>query len=190
MVDSTEEGGILMNDLLKDTMEDEDSMKGRFLTFIVGKEAFGIEIKNVVEIIGIQSITEMPETPEYIKGIINLRGKIVPAMDVRLRFKIPSKEYDDRTCVIVVNISDISVGLIVDSVAEVMTIPSSDITDKPELGTKNSSGYIKNIGKTEDKVILLIDCEKLLTEPELEREFERELEQELKQELKAVSQKA
>lgn len=148
--------------------QEEDTQKGRFLTFILGKETYGIEIKHVTEIIGIQAITEIPELPEYIKGIINLRGKIIPVMDVRLRFKKEPKEYNDRTCVIVIDIKDISVGLIVDSVSEVLTILEEDIVEPPQMNKGFNNRYIKRIGKVGNDVKLLLDCEKLLTEDELE----------------------
>lgn len=157
-----------MTDAHENIMDmEEDTQKGRFLTFLLGKETYGIEIKYVTEIIGIQAITEIPELPEYVKGIINLRGKIIPVMDVRLRFKKEPKEYNDRTCVIVIDINDISIGLIVDSVAEVLTIPDQDIVEPPQMNKGLHNKYIKNIGKVGNDVKLLLDCEKLLTEDEL-----------------------
>ena len=158
-----------MADVIENTMDmEEDTQKGRFLTFSLGNESYGIEIKYVTEIIGIQTITVIPELPEYVKGVINLRGKIIPVMDVRLRFKKEAKEYNDRTCVIVIDINDISIGLIVDSVSEVLTIPEEDIVEPPKMNKSFSNRYIKNIGKVENGVKLLLDCEKLLTEDELE----------------------
>ncbi len=148
--------------------QEEDTQKGRFLTFSLGKETYGIEIKYVTEIIGIQAITEIPELPEYIKGIINLRGKIIPVMDVRLRFKKEPRAYNDRTCVIVVDITDISIGLIVDSVSEVLSIPEQDIVEPPQMNKGFNNRYIKRIGKVGNEVKLLLDCEKLLTENEIE----------------------
>jgi purine-binding chemotaxis protein CheW len=157
-----------MSDIIDNIMElEEDTQKGRFLTFVLGKETYGIEIKYVTEIIGIQAITEIPELPEYVKGIINLRGKIIPVMDVRLRFRKDPKEYNDRTCVIVIDINDLSIGLIVDSVSEVLSIPEDAIVEPPK-NAAFSNRYIKNIGKVGNDVKLLLDCEKLLTENELE----------------------
>lgn len=147
--------------------QEEDTQKGKYLTFLIGSETYAIEISYVTEIIGIQPITEVPEVPEYIRGIINLRGKIIPVMDVRLRFKKPFMEYAERTCVIVINVNEISIGLIVDSVAEVIAIPDSDIVAPPEVG-KGSSKYIKGIGKTGKDVILILDCGMLLTESDIE----------------------
>lgn len=142
----------------------EDTQKGRFLTFAIGKEVYGIEIKYVTEIINIQKITEVPELPNYIKGIINLRGKIIPVLDVRLRFRKEAKEYNDRTCIVVVDIEDISVGLIVDSVSEVTSIIESDIVPPPDANTGFNNKYIKGIGKVGDEVKLLLDCSKLLSD--------------------------
>lgn len=158
-----------MADIVESTMEmEEDTQKNRFLTFSLGKESYGIDIKYVIEIIGIQSITEIPELPEYVKGIINLRGKIVPVIDVRLRFKKDEKKYNDRTCVIVVDINNISIGLIVDSVAEVVTIPEEDMVEPPQVNTGANNRYIKKIGKIGNEVKLLLDCEKLLLEDEID----------------------
>lgn len=158
-----------MTNIIEDNLElEEDTLKGRYLTFSIGKETYGIEIKYVTEIIGLQTITEVPELPEYVKGIINLRGKVIPVMDVRLRFKREPLEYNDRTCVIVVDINDISIGLIVDSVAEVITIPDGDIVEPPQMNKGFNNRYIKNIGKVGENVKLLLDCEKLLTGEEIE----------------------
>lgn len=147
---------------------DEDTQKGKYLTFTLGSESYGIEIKYVTEIIGIQPVTEVPELPEYIKGIINLRGKIIPVMDVRLRFKKPFREYNDRTCVIVIDVQDVSVGLIVDSVSEVLPIPGGEIVPPPEI-QKVGNRYIKGIGKVYGEVKLLLDCDKLLNDDEAEK---------------------
>lgn len=158
-----------MSEVLENNLEmEEDTLKGRYLTFTIGNECYGIEIKYVTEIIGMQEITEIPELPEYVKGIINLRGKIIPLMDIRLRFKKEPREYNDRTCVIVVDIKDLSLGLIVDSVAEVLTIPEEDIVEPPQMNKNINNRYIKNIGKVGSDVKLLLDCERLLTEGELE----------------------
>lgn len=151
----------LINNEFELEME-EDTQKGKYLTFILGKESYGIEIQYVTEIIGIQAITEIPELPDYVKGIINLRGKIIPVMDVRLRFKKEVKEYNDRTCVIVIDINDLSIGLIVDSVAEVINIPEQDIEAPPKMNKGYNNRFIKNIGKVGNDVKLLLDCEKLL----------------------------
>lgn len=145
----------------------EDAQKGRFLAFMIGSEAYGIEIKYVTEIIGIQSITEMPEMPSYVKGIINLRGRIIPLIDVRLRFGKEPRDYDDRTCVIVVGVGGFSYGLIVDSVFEVLTIPDEEMSPLPEINTTTSNKFIKSIGKTASGIVLTVDCERLLTSDDI-----------------------
>jgi len=158
-----------MADILEQDTNDlfEDTQKGKFLTFCMGQEFYGIEIKYVTEIIGLQPITEIPEMPEYIKGIINLRGKIIPVMDVRLRFKKPFREYNDRTCIVVIEISEVSIGLIVDTVSEVISISDEEIVAPPNV-TKEGNKYIKGIGKVGSDVKLLLDSDKLLNETDLE----------------------
>ncbi|MHC1695457.1 MAG: chemotaxis protein CheW [Eubacteriales bacterium] len=141
----------------------EDTQYGKYLIFKVGIESYGIEIKHVTEIIGIQAITQMPELPPYIKGIINLRGRIIPVMDVRTRFKMPVIEYNDRTCIIIADISDMSIGLIIDSVSEVINITDENIVAPPELG-RNTNKFLKSIGKVGNEVKLLLEYNKLLTE--------------------------
>lgn len=146
----------------------EDTQKSKFLTFSIGNEDYGFEIKYVTEIIGIQEITEVPELPNYVKGIINLRGKIIPVMDVRLRFKKAPIEYNDRTCIVVIDIHDISIGLIVDHVAEVLVILPENIVSPPTVKTGFHNRYIKGIGKVGSEVKLLLDCDKLLNDEEVE----------------------
>src|SRR5665647_3006394 len=139
-----------MAEVLDEAMEtSEDTQKGKFLTFSIGKESYGIEIKFVTEIIGMQDITEVPELPNYVKGIINLRGKIIPVIDVRLRFRKETKEYNDRTCIVVIDIKEISVGLIVDNVAEVIKIDDSNIVPPPDIKTGFHNRYVRAIGKIE-----------------------------------------
>ena len=158
-----------MSELVNEAIEtSEDTQKGKFLTFSVGDEDYGIEIYHVTEIIGIQEITEVPGLPDYVKGIINLRGKIIPVVEVRLRFKKEAIVYDDRTCIIVIDIKDITVGLIIDSVSEVLTILSENIVSPPDTRTGFQNNYVKGIGKVGNSVKLLLDCEKLLGEEELE----------------------
>lgn len=158
-----------MAEKLEELLEmEEDTQKGKFLTFSLGKEDYGIDIKYVTEIIGIQAITEVPEMPEYIKGIINLRGKIIPVMDVRLRFKKEPREYNDRTCIVVIDIREISVGLVIDGVSEVLNIPEQDIVPPPQLSKDYHQRYIKGIGKVGGGVKLLLDCDRLLSDDEVE----------------------
>lgn len=155
-----------MAEIIENIELEEDTQKDRYLTFSLGNESYGIEIKYVTEIIGIQTITEVPELPDYVKGIINLRGKIIPVMDVRIRFKKEERPYNDRTCIIVVDIMNVTIGLIVDSVSEVLTISQQDTVEPPQMnGLKNK--YIKSIGKVGNDVKLLIDCDMLLNADEI-----------------------
>ncbi len=147
--------------------ENEDTLTGKYLIFTLGEELYGMEIRYITEIIGIQPITEVPEMPAYVKGVTNLRGSIIPVMDARLRFKKAEREYDDRTCIIVLDTNAVSVGLIVDSVAEVLTLREDEIAPPPEVG-RGAHKYIQGIGKSEGKVILLLDSQRLLSDDELD----------------------
>ncbi len=149
------------------TEQEEDTMKGKYLTFSMGEELYGIEIRYITEIIVHQPITVVPGMPQYVKGITNLRGKIIPVMDARLRFKQAIREYDDRSCIIVLDRKDITSGLIVDGVSEVITIADEEVAAPPDIN-KGGLKYIKGIGKADKKVILLLDCERLLTVDEAE----------------------
>lgn len=155
-----------MAEMAEEVEQIEDTQKGKFLTFALGEEQYGIEIKYVIEIIGIQVITQVPELPPYVKGIINLRGRIIPVMDVRLRFKKEAREYTDRTCVIVIDIRDISIGLIVDTVLEVLDIPEESIVAPPDVHKGFHNKYIKGIGKVGNEVKLLLNCDRLISDEE------------------------
>lgn len=144
------------------------SQEGKFLTFSLGGEEYGIEIKYVTEIIGIQTITELPDTPDYVKGVINLRGKVVPVIDVRLRFNIEALDYHDRTCIIVVDMNRMVVGLIVDAVSEVIDIPSPQIEAPPKVTNRPANAYIKGFGKVGGEVKILLDSTKLLFDSDVE----------------------
>ena len=154
-------------DLDDDLYDDEDTQKDKYLTFHIGTEDYGISIAYVTEIIGIQSITEIPEMPDYIKGVINLRGKVIPVMDVRTRFRLEPRDYDERTCIIVVEINETSVGLVVDAVNEVADIPEDQVEPPPKSRRKGGS-YIQGIGKIDKEVKILLDINKILYDEELE----------------------
>ncbi|HWS30764.1 MAG TPA: chemotaxis protein CheW [Clostridia bacterium] len=144
--------------------EREDTQYGRYLTFPVGEESFAVAISCVSEIIGIYPITPLPDVPAHVKGIINLRGKIVPVIDIRLKFKKPAIPYDERTCVIVMETNGLFAGLIVDSVSEVLTIPDEQIVAPPSYGANEQNRYISGIGTADDKVTLILDADELLNE--------------------------
>ena len=154
--------------LQKITMDETDTQHGKFLAFELGKEAFGIEIRYVTEIVGIQKINNLPESPDYVKGIINLRGKIIPVIDLRLRFRKEAMSYTDRTCIVVIDILDTAIGIIVDCVDEVVTITDESIVPPPNYRTGLQNRYIKGIGKAGDDIRLLLDCERLFRDEEIE----------------------
>ena len=147
-------------------MADNDSQKDKYVTFKSGNEYFGIKIEYVNEIIVYQEITEIPETEDYIKGLINLRGKIIPVVDARIRFRQEPFEYNDRTCIIVLNVKNLVVGLIVEKIAEVVEITEGNIVPNPKIGKadKSQNKYVYGIGRVGDKVKLLLDPEKLLND--------------------------
>lgn len=148
--------------------EDNVVRSNKYLTFSVDKEVFGLDIRHVDDIIGIQDITLVPEQPEYIKGVINLRGKIIPTMDVRVRFKKEERDYDDRTCIVVLNMHNTSVGVIVDRVVEVLDIDEDQIAEPPRFSDEYQSHYISGIGKINDDIAMLLDCNKLLNYEQIE----------------------
>ncbi len=148
--------------------EEEDSMKGRYLAFRVHEEDYGIEIQYVTEIVGIQKIAAVPDMPDFIKGVINLRGQVIPVMDIRTRFRMPPKEYNERTCVIVVNYDENPIGLVVDSVNEVTSIPESSVCEPPRVAHSESARYVRGIGKVGDEVRIILDVSKLLYGTETE----------------------
>ena len=141
---------------------EEDTTKNKYLTFKIEGEEYGIDICHVIEIITVCSITWIPEAPDFLKGIINLRGSIIPVIDVRLRFKKEEKPYDSLTCIIVIEYENYQVGLIVDTVDEVMYIPEENISLPPNAKLKFQNKLIKNIGKIGEDVQLLLDLDKFL----------------------------
>ena len=138
----------------------------KYLTFLVDNQYFALPIRDVTEIITTQTVTQMPEFPVYVKGIINLRGKIVPLVDIRLRFHKAEREYDEHTSVVVVSIDGIDVGFIVDAVDEVLDIDNADVSPAPRMG-ETSSRYITGVGKVGEKIVLLLDSSRLLNESEI-----------------------
>lgn len=148
--------------------DSQNTQRGKYMTFKSGLEYFGLEIQYVQQIIQFQSITKIPETEDYIKGLINLRGKIVPVVDVRLRFKQGECEYNDKTCILVINVKNSTVGLIVEQIAEVVEIKEENILPPPTIGRndKGHNKYVYGIGKVGTSVKLLLDPEKLLYDEE------------------------
>ncbi len=148
---------------------EEDGQKNKYLTFLLADEYYGMEISYVTEIIGIQKITEVPRMPPYIKGVINLRGQVIPVMDVRLRFDLPERAYNDRTCIIVVSTGLIVVGLAVDEVSEVLVIPDERIEKVNRADQGVASRCIRGMAKLESGVKILLDLKELVFAGEEDR---------------------
>lgn len=138
-----------------------EELNNRYLLFNIDEAFYGLSLTTVLEIINIQKITQIPGTPDYIKGIVNLRGKVVPVIDVRIKFNLPEREYDGQTCIIVLDVNDTHVGLIVDRVSEVVTVEKSQLVDPPEVGDVVSN-YLASVSEIGNKVVLNIDCIKFL----------------------------
>ena len=136
---------------------------GKYLTFQLAGEEYGLEILRVREIIGLMDITPVPRTPEFVKGVINLRGKVIPVIDLRLKFGMEAAEATDQTCIIVVDVGQVEMGIIVDRVSEVLDIEDQDIEDAPSFGVFVDTDFILGIGKAGGKVTILLDIGKVLT---------------------------
>ncbi len=145
--------------------------EGKYLTFVLAGEEYGISILKIKEIIGMMPITSVPQTPGFVKGVINLRGKVIPVLDLRLRFGMAAMEYSERTCIIVVEIEGTSgyihVGCVVDAVSEVLNIRSLDIEDTPDFGTSLDAAYILGMAKMEGGVKILLDIDHVLSADEV-----------------------
>ncbi len=144
---------------------------GKYLTFKLGAELYGLEILKVQEIIGIMSVTHIPRSPEYVRGVINLRGKVIPVVDLRLKFAMEQMDDTDRTCIIVVQVAtaqrEVTMGIIVDEVSEVLEVRGEQIEPPPTFGSAVDTDFILGIGKVEQKVIMLLDVDRVLGGGEL-----------------------
>lgn len=169
--------GTQINDLMetaeeialsRDNIELLDENSRKYLTFLIDNETYGIGIENVTQIIGLQKITSIPNQPDYVKGVINLRGQIIPLMEVRKKFKKETIEYDDRTCIVVIKKDDMDVGLIVDRVAEVLNIRDEEIADTKEFNKDTNSHYIKGVANMNNMVIILLEIDELLSHDSLD----------------------
>jgi purine-binding chemotaxis protein CheW len=155
-----------------------EHLQGKYLTFQLGSEEYGLEILKVREIIGIMDITRLPRTPDFVRGVINLRGKVIPVIDLRLRFGLPEKEYDERTCIIVVEVREnglnVLMGIIVDSVSEVLNVVLEDLEPTPSFGVALNTDFIMGMAKGKSTVRALMDIDKVLTTDELSQLMQSE----------------
>ena len=149
-----------------DPTETSRVLGGKYLTFLLDKEEYGVEILKVREIIGLMDITKVPQTPDFVEGVINLRGKVIPVIDLRTKFGLARMEYNDQTCIIVVDVGT-TVGIIVDTVNEVHDIPSAAIEPPPTFGAAVDTTFILGMGKVKDSVKILLDVDKVLAAVEL-----------------------
>ena len=149
-----------------------DSRIGKYLSFHLGNEEFGIQVLQVREIIGVQDITAVPKTPGYMKGVINLRGKVIPVIDLRMKFGLEEIPYSQRTCIIVVQVDEengrMLMGIVVDGVSEVITINADDVEDTPDFGDGTKHPYILGLAKMKDRVKILLDIDAVLSRQEFE----------------------
>jgi purine-binding chemotaxis protein CheW len=143
--------------------QEQSTRAGKYLTFALAEEEYGLEILKVREIISMSEITSMPKTPEYVKGVINLRGKVIPVIDLRLKFTMEEAPYTDETCIIVVDVDGVEMGIIVDHVSEVLDIADGDIEDAPEFGASVNIDFILGMGKAEGRVTILLDISRVIS---------------------------
>ena len=148
------------------------NLAGKYLTFYIGEETYGLEILKVQEIIAMQEISKVPRTPEHVKGVFNLRGKVIPVVDLRLKFGMEEQERTRHTCIIIVNVQsgekEICMGVIVDQVSEVAEIAADEIEPAPSFGNQVATNFIMGMTKTKDDVKILLDIDKVLTEGDFE----------------------
>ncbi len=158
-------------DVMDQAIKSTANREGKYLTFSLAGEEYGIGILKVKEIIGLMAITTVPQTPSYVKGVINLRGKVIPVVDLRLKFGMEPMEYTDRTCIVVVEIRGaertVLMGIVVDSVSEVLNIKGSEIEDTPNFGSKLNTAFILGMAKTNDSVKILLDIDRVFREEDL-----------------------
>ena len=144
--------------------DDEEVQENKFLMFKLGSEEYGIDIKRITAIEELPQITTIPDMPNFVKGVINLRGKVIPAIDLRLRFGIEEKEYDDRTCIVIVSMNESTIGLIVDIVSEVHEIKEEDIGSPPSFNNVSGKNqYIAGLAKKGEEVKIILDVEKIIS---------------------------
>lgn len=145
--------------------------EGKYLMFTLAGEEYGVSILKIKEIIGMMPITSVPQTPEFVKGVINLRGRVIPVVDLRLRFLMDSTDHTDRTCIIVVetggDVGTVQMGIVVDSVSEVLTIKGNDIEEAPKFGAKLDTEYILGMAKIDGGVKILLDIDRVLSVDEI-----------------------
>ena len=162
--------------MIKKIENEQSELSGKYLTFILGEETYGIEILKAQEIIGLMPITKFPNVPDYVRGIINLRGKVIPVIDLRSKFNMSRHSDTDKTCIIVTQIdiddNDIRQGILVDEVSEVIDINSEEIEKRPDFGSEIQDDFVNGIGKVNNKVVILLEIEKIVSDGEFFKRME------------------
>jgi purine-binding chemotaxis protein CheW len=148
---------------MEETLKKQDAELLQLVTFSIGEEEFGVDILSVQEIIRMMDITKVPRAPDFVEGVINLRGKVIPIIDLRKRFGLSTRDHDKHTRIIVIEINNMIVGFVVDSVSEVLRIPASTVEPPPPVVSGLESEYISGVGKLEDRLLILLDLNKLLS---------------------------
>ena len=171
-INPKEEKMAATNQAVDRAVKDTGTRDGKYLTFTLAEEEYGIGILKIKEIMGMMQITTVPRTPDFVKGVINLRGKVIPVVDLRLKFGMAADAYDERTCIVVVEIEGragtVLTGLVVDSVSEVLNIKADDIEDAPTFGARLDMDYISGMAKTEGGVKILLDIDRVLNNEEID----------------------
>ncbi|KUG27919.1 positive regulator of chea protein activity (chew) [hydrocarbon metagenome] len=148
---------------MEETQKKQDAELMQLVTFSIGEEEFGVDILKVQEIIRMMEITKVPRAPDFVEGVINLRGKVIPIIDLRKRFGLSTRDHDKHTRIIVIEINNMIVGFVVDSVSEVLRIPSNTVEPPPPVVSGLESEYISGVGKLEDRLLILLDLDRLLS---------------------------
>ena len=152
---------------MSNDVKNKEINSSRYLTFFIKDEQYALDISNVNEIIATMSITNVPKTPDYIKGVINLRGAVIPVIDVRLKFGIEEKVADVDTAIIISQIDAVSIGFIVDRVEDVLSIPNSKLTDSPKFGSSVDTSFIEKVAEVDNDVIIILNLKKIFESDEL-----------------------
>jgi purine-binding chemotaxis protein CheW len=159
-----------MTEAVKEKTKEEQytGEEKQFVSFLIGEETYGISVLRVQEIIGMTEITHVPKTLPFVKGVINLRGSVVPVIDMRSKFRMEGREYDATTVIVIVEITGRLIGMIVDSVSDVLNIPVKSIQDTPHFSSKIETDFIEAIGQTQDALVIILDVEKIITSEEID----------------------
>jgi purine-binding chemotaxis protein CheW len=158
----------IQNKIIAKKGETDDIEEHQHVTFLIGEETYGVGVEKVKEIIGMTDITHVPNTAYFMEGVINLRGSVVPVVDLRKKFKMRRREYDNYTVIIIVEVKDRLIGMIVDSVSDVVDIPISSIQATPHFTTKIKTDFIEGIGQMDNNLVIILDVDMILSEEEIE----------------------